>query len=51
VCGDFNARIDQQPIERILSMNGENVLNENGKRLKNFAVFDELKITTTFFLT
>jgi hypothetical protein len=44
VCADFNARISQQPIDRILGMNGENVLNENGKTLKNFAIFNELRI-------
>jgi hypothetical protein len=36
VCGDFNARVGQQPIERILGMKGENVLNENGKALEHF---------------
>jgi hypothetical protein len=49
VCGDFNTRVGQQPIERILGMNGENVLNDNGKTLKNFAAFNESKITNTFF--
>lgn len=49
ICGDFNARVGKTPIERILGTNGETILNENGKMLQNFAVFNEYKITNSFF--
>jgi hypothetical protein len=34
LCGNFNARVSKQQIERILHTNGENFLNGNVKPLK-----------------
>lgn len=47
--GDLNARIGQSPVKDIIGNNGEQTLNENGKSLRNFAVFNHLKVTNSFF--
>jgi hypothetical protein len=49
VGGDFNAQIGQLPIKDILGTNGEMVLNKNRKTLRNFATFNKLTVTNTFF--
>jgi hypothetical protein len=46
VRGDFNASVGNQAAARFVSANGEEVLNESGKYLGNFTLFNELKTTS-----
>lgn len=47
--GDFNARVGNISIPGIAGTFGEYTLNRNGQELRQFASFNELKITNTFF--
>ena len=47
--GDMNARVGNVPIPNIVGVFGEDTLNDNGEVLREFATFNELKITNTFF--
>jgi len=49
IAGDYNARVGNIRIDRILGTNGEITTNSNGHRLKDFASVNELKIMNTFF--
>lgn len=49
ICGDFNARIGNTPIPKIMGPNGEKCLNKNGQQLIQFASMNNFKITNTFF--
>ena len=49
VAGDYNARVGNIPIDRILGANDEITTNSNGHKLKEFASVNKLKITNTFF--
>lgn len=49
ILGDLNARVGNVPIVNIVGAFGEITLNENGKTLRDFATFNQLKITNTFF--
>ena len=49
VAGDFNARVGNKEVNKIVGINGEPILNNNGKHLIDFATFNELKIMNTFF--
>jgi hypothetical protein len=37
--GDFNTHVGNSPVENTLGTNRENVLNENGKMMINFALW------------
>jgi hypothetical protein len=41
VGGDFNARTGQHRIRDIVGTNGENILNENVKLLRNLITFNK----------
>ncbi len=47
--GDLNARVGKIPIKNIVGTEGEYTLNNNGKKLIEFAIYNELRITNTFF--
>ena len=47
--GDMNTRIRKVPISNIVGIFGEDTMNENGEVWTEFATFNELKITNTFF--
>lgn len=47
--GDFNARIGREKFENIIGTNGENCLNQNGKMLRDFACYNNLRIMNSFF--
>ena len=49
IAGDLNARVGKSPIPNVCGTYGEETINENGKVLRNFATFNELKLTNTFF--
>lgn len=49
IAGDLNARIGNKPIQNVMGKHGEITLNNNGKLLINFANFNSLKITNSFF--
>ncbi|XP_022204516.1 craniofacial development protein 2-like [Nilaparvata lugens] len=49
VAGDLNARVGNQPIPQVVGTFGEYHLNENGRQLRDFCTYNELKITNTFF--
>ena len=47
--GDFNARVGQQIMGKLIGNNGEVTLNENGKTLRNFVNYNDFQITNTLF--
>lgn len=47
--GDLNARVGNLPIPGIIGTFGENVINRNGEELRQFATYNRLKITNTFY--
>ncbi|XP_039280839.1 uncharacterized protein LOC111056792 [Nilaparvata lugens] len=49
VAGDLNARVGNHPIPQVVGTFGECHLNENGRHLRDFCTFNDLKITNTFF--
>jgi hypothetical protein len=49
VAGDLNARVRKQPIPNTIGIFGENHINKNGQKLREFATYNDLKITNTFF--
>jgi exonuclease III len=49
ISGDLNARVGNQPIPNVVGNYGEDCINKNGQILREFASFDDLKITNTFF--
>jgi len=49
IARDYNARVGNIPIDRILGTNCEITTNSNGHKLKQFASVNELKIMNTFF--
>lgn len=50
VGGDFNNHVGNHKTGIFMSIKMA-VLNENGKLLRNFEIFNELKITNPFFQT
>ena len=49
--GDLNGRVGKVPVHNIVGTEGETTLNNNGKRLIEFSVNNELRITNTFLDT
>ena len=49
ISGDLNARVGNQPIPNAVGTFGEDCVNRNGQTLREFASFNGLKITNTFF--
>ena len=49
ISGDLNARVGNQPIPNVIGTFGENCIPRNRKTLSEFASFNDLKITNTFF--
>ena len=49
ISGDLNARVGNQPIANVVGTFGENCIPRNRKTLSEFASFNDLKITNTFF--
>jgi hypothetical protein len=47
--GDLNPRMDNAQIDGVLGINGETTLNKNDQKLIEFASWNALKITNTFF--
>jgi hypothetical protein len=47
--GDLNARLGNYPIPKIVSTLGEETINDNGELIRGFAMYNNLKITNTFF--
>ena len=47
--GDLNARVGNRPIPNIIGTFGEQTCNVNGNLLRDFATYNRLKITNTFF--
>lgn len=48
--GDMNARVGRVPIPNVVGVFDEDVDNNHGEALREFATFNELKITNTFFI-
>jgi len=48
ISGDLNARVGNQPIPNVIGTFGETYINRNGQTLKEFASFNDFKITNTF---
>lgn len=46
---DMYARVGKIPIPNVAGVFGEDIINDNGEVLREFATFNELKITNTFF--
>lgn len=49
IAGDLNARIGNQTISQCVGGEGEPTINENGKKLRDFVTYNNLKIVNTFF--
>jgi hypothetical protein len=49
IMGDFNARAGNIKIHNNIGPNGENTCNRNGKKLIDFAIYNNMKITNTWF--
>lgn len=49
ILGDLNARVDNLPIPKVVGQYGEQTINENGDLLRQFSLFNKLKIVNTFF--
>jgi endonuclease/exonuclease/phosphatase family metal-dependent hydrolase len=49
IAGDFNARIGNQPVGGCIGSGGEPTTNNNGRLLTDFCIFNNLKITHSFF--
>jgi len=49
LAGDFNGRIDNQPIPEYIGTYGEQVTNHNGAVLRDFCVLNNIKITNSFY--
>jgi hypothetical protein len=47
--GDFNVRVGAQPVDKHMGSEGEQTVNNNGRDLIDFCLFNKLKITNTFF--
>jgi len=47
--GDMNARVGNNRVANIVVTNGEATLNSNGRKLRDFCTFNNLKIMNTFF--
>jgi exonuclease III len=49
ISGDFNARVGNQTIPNVVGTFGEDCIKRNGQTLREFASFNDFKITNTFF--
>ncbi len=49
IAGDYHARFGQQPIPKLIGTHGEPTLNQNGKMLRDFSNFNDLRIENSFF--
>jgi hypothetical protein len=49
IMGDFNARVGNIKIHKNIGPNGENTCNRNGKRLIDFAIYNNMKIMNSWF--
>ena len=49
ISGDLNTGVGNQPLPNVLGTVGEDHINRNGQTLREFASFNDLKITNTFF--
>jgi hypothetical protein len=49
VAGDMNATIGNKPRHFVSGTNGEKTVNQNARKLIEFATENELRITNTFF--
>jgi len=47
--GDFNARVGAQPADKCTGSEGERTVNNNGRDLIDFCLFNKLKMAYTFF--
>jgi hypothetical protein len=51
LAGDLNTRVGNQPISKTVVLFGENHINENAFQLRQFAVFNNIKLTNTLYKT
>jgi len=49
--GDMNAKVGNNKVVNIVGTNGEATLNSNGRKLRDFCTFNNLKIMNTFLNT
>jgi hypothetical protein len=49
ISGDLKARVGNQPVPNVVGTFGEDCISRNGQTLREFASFNDLKITNTFF--
>lgn len=49
VAGCLNAMFGNMPVNFVLEINGENAINQNGRKYIEFAAENESRITNTFF--
>lgn len=49
IAGDFNARVGNKPVKGVMGTNGEAILSQNCKVSIDFAAFNDMRITNTFF--
>ena len=49
IAGDANARVGKTPIPNLIGPNGEDTINRNGKHLRDWCSFNNMRITNTFF--
>jgi len=47
--GDMNGRVGNNRVANIVGTNGEDSLNSNGKKLRDFCTFNNPRIMNTFF--
>jgi hypothetical protein len=48
VAGDLNARIGNIATPKLIGPHGERIINTNGKQLRDFCMYDNLRITNTY---
>lgn len=47
--GDFNARIGNNEVRGHIGKHGETTCNNNGQRLRDFVIYNDLKVMNSFF--
>jgi hypothetical protein len=46
--GDLNARIGNMVTPKLIGPHGERIINTNGKQLRDFCMYNNLRITNTY---
>ena len=51
VAGDLNTRVGNSPIPKVVGSFGGTHINDNEHQLRQFAIFNSLKISNTLFVS